>query len=95
MALVPWDVHLKTGQLAVFAAMAATALVTSVRWRPRSGGRTAGPVPEPSPPVPLRTPVVPTHPTPADPQHAAAVTDLCTCVAELASDLAQRYGGTY
>ncbi|MFI6876936.1 hypothetical protein ACIBL6_26210 [Streptomyces sp. NPDC050400] len=95
MALVPWDVHLKTGQLAVFAAMVATALVTSVRRRPPGGGRTAGAAPEPPPPLPFRTPVVPTHTTPADPQHAAAVTDLCTCVAELASDLAQRYGGTY
>ncbi|NEB76405.1 hypothetical protein G3I40_14390 [Streptomyces sp. SID14478] len=44
-------------------------------------------------PPPLRAHVVPTHHTPADPAHAAAVTDLCTCVAELASDLAKRYGG--
>ncbi|NEB81875.1 GGDEF domain-containing protein, partial [Streptomyces sp. SID14478] len=34
MALVPWDIHLKTGQLVVFAAVLATALVTTVRRRP-------------------------------------------------------------
>ncbi|MGY0020003.1 hypothetical protein [Streptomyces sp. cg35] len=88
MALVPWDVHFKTGQLAVFAAALATALVTSVRLRP--GPEAPAP---PAPPVRLRAQVVPTHSTPADAEHTAAVTDLCTCVAELASDLAKRYGG--
>jgi hypothetical protein len=90
MALVPWDVHFKSGQLAVLAAALATALVTSVRRRPRRAVQAP-----PAPPLPpaLRAHVVPAHPTPADAEHTAAVTDLCTCVAELASDLAKRYGG--
>ncbi|WP_394428936.1 hypothetical protein [Streptomyces sp. SGAir0957] len=91
MALVPWDVHLRSGQLAVFAATLATALLTSVRRRPRP------PAPEPAAPPPppphLRAQVVPPHHTPPGTAHTAAVTDLCTCVAELASDLAKRYGG--
>ncbi|MFI0235651.1 hypothetical protein [Streptomyces sp. NPDC016845] len=91
MALVPWDVHLKAGHLAVFAATTATALLTSIRRRPRP---TASEPPAPPPPPPrLRAHVVPPHPAPADAHHTAAVTDLCTCVAELASDLAKRYGG--
>ncbi|MFJ8826800.1 hypothetical protein ACIREE_34140 [Streptomyces sp. NPDC102467] len=89
MALVPWDVHLKSGQLAVVAAALVTALVTS-RRRPRRSSQ-APPAP-PAPPL-LRAHIVPTHHTPADAEHTAAVTDLYTCVAELASDLAKRYGG--
>ncbi|MEV1019613.1 hypothetical protein [Streptomyces sp. NPDC050264] len=90
MALVPWDVHLKSGQFAVYAAALMAALVTSVRRRPR---RAAQAPPAPPAPPQLRAHVVPTHHTPADAEHTAAVTDLCTCVAELASDLAKRYGG--
>ncbi|MEV3853615.1 hypothetical protein AB0J38_04725 [Streptomyces sp. NPDC050095] len=91
MALVPLHVHRKTGQLAVLAAALATALVTSARRRPRAAG-SAPPEAPPAPPR-LRAHVVPTHHTPADPRHAAAVTDLCTRVSELASDLAKRHGG--
>ncbi|MEV5610777.1 hypothetical protein [Streptomyces sp. NPDC052225] len=93
MALIPWDVHLKAGQLAVFAAMLATTLVTTVRRRARHAGRTGAAAPEPPPYAPCRVPVVPTPLVRSDPRHAAAVTDLCTCVSELASDLAKRFGG--
>ncbi|MET9493782.1 hypothetical protein [Streptomyces sp. NPDC006552] len=89
MGLVPWDVDLKAGQLAVFATALTAVLLTSVRRRPR---RAAG---APAPPArsQLRALVVPPHPAPAGTAHTAAVTDLCTCVSELASDLAKRYGG--
>ncbi|MYW62812.1 hypothetical protein GTY65_01770 [Streptomyces sp. SID8379] len=90
MALVPWDIHLKAGQLAAFAGLLTTLLVTSVRRRPRTATAQA---PAPPPPTSYRVPVVPSHPLPIDPTHGAAVTDLHTCVAELASDLAKRYGG--
>ncbi|GAA2302024.1 hypothetical protein OKJ48_31475 [Streptomyces kunmingensis] len=90
MALVPWDVHLKAGQLAVYAAALTTMLLTTVRRRPRRPVQAA-----PAPPAPrhLRAHVVPTHPAGGDSEHTAAVTDLRTCVSELASDLAKRYGG--
>ncbi|MFJ4713391.1 hypothetical protein [Streptomyces sp. NPDC088785] len=92
MASVSWDVHLKAGQLAFFVSLVATAVVTSVRRRPRPA------TPQPTAPLPppfatYRPPVVPSHAPRADPAHGAAVADLCTCVAELASDLAKRYGG--
>ncbi|MEU6391802.1 hypothetical protein [Streptomyces sp. NPDC046939] len=97
MVLVPWDVHLKAGQLGINAATLATALLASLRRHPRPGPRPGPPAPEPvAPPPPpprVRAHVVPPHPAPADATHTAAVTDLCTCVAELASDLAKRYGG--
>ncbi|WP_353945944.1 hypothetical protein ABII15_33005 [Streptomyces sp. HUAS MG91] len=94
MALISWDVHLKTGQLASFAALLTTALVGSARlWSRRpEPARTAVPPPSPPPAPCLRAHVVPTHSTPADPAHTAAVTDLCTRVSEVASDLAKRYG---
>ncbi|MBO1329670.1 hypothetical protein [Streptomyces sp. VRA16 Mangrove soil] len=98
MALVPWDIHVRTGQLALFASLLTTVLVSSVRRRrPRPAGAQAPAAPAPpTPSESYRVPVVPTHSTPsapADPVHAAAVTDLCTCISELASDLAKRYGG--
>ncbi|MEB8339707.1 hypothetical protein [Streptomyces endophyticus] len=85
MSLVPWDVQVKIGQLAAFVAALATALISSARRRhPRAA-------PDPPKPPPARTPlpahVVPCRSAPA----TAAVTDLCTCVSELASDLAKRY----
>ncbi|MFJ9041920.1 hypothetical protein ACIRF8_35890 [Streptomyces sp. NPDC102406] len=90
MGQVPWDVRLKSRRPAVLVAALTAMLVTSVRRRPRRAVR-----PAPAPPAPprLRAHVVPSHPAPADAPHTAAVTDLCTCVAELASDLAKRYGG--
>ncbi|MFI7382265.1 hypothetical protein [Streptomyces sp. NPDC049813] len=90
MGLVPWDVHLKAGQLAVAAVALTTVLLSSARRRPRRAARAA-----PAPPArpQLRALVVPIHPVPAGSAHTAAVTDLCTCVSELASDLAKRYGG--
>ncbi|MFI5663079.1 hypothetical protein [Streptomyces sp. NPDC051684] len=85
MSLVPWDVQVKIGQLAAFAAALATALITSARRRCPD---TAPNPPEPPPsPTPLSAHVVPCRQAPA----TAAVTDLCTCVSELASDLAKRY----
>ncbi|MEU6845857.1 hypothetical protein ABZ930_28675 [Streptomyces sp. NPDC046716] len=93
MALIPWDVHLKTGQLASFAALLTTALVGSARLRSRRPEPARAAAPPPPPPAPcLRAHVVPTHSAPADPAHTAAVNDLCTRVSELASDLAKRYG---
>ncbi|MET8469258.1 hypothetical protein ABZY90_29925 [Streptomyces sp. NPDC006422] len=86
MALAPWDVQVKIGQLAAFAAAVATTLFRSARRR-RSRG-TAAPPKAPAPPTPLPAQVVPCRATATT---AAAVTDLCTCVSELASDLAKRY----
>ncbi|MGY0490487.1 hypothetical protein [Streptomyces sp. WG-D5] len=84
MALVPWDVHVKVGHLAALAAALATALLSSARRR-------TAPAPPKAPPPPSPAPhpahVVPSRATPT----AAALTDLCTCVSELASDLAKRY----
>ncbi|MER5952081.1 hypothetical protein ABT127_39195 [Streptomyces sp. NPDC001904] len=92
MALILWDVHLKTGQLASFAALLSTALVGSARLWSRHPGPVQAAAPPPTPVPCLRAHVVPTHSTPADPAHTAAVTDLCTRVSEVASDLAKRYG---
>ena len=92
MALISWDVHLKTGHLASFAALLTTALVGSARLRSRRPLPVRAVAPPPPPAPCLRAQVVPTHSTPADPAHTAAVTDLCTRVSELASDLAKRYG---
>ncbi|WP_338702441.1 hypothetical protein V2W30_34060 [Streptomyces sp. Q6] len=91
MPLVPWDVHHKAGQLVVLVAVLATALVTSTRrrLRPRPVATAAPPPPSPR----LTPPVVPCHTITADAPHAEAVADLCTCVSELASDLAKRFGG--
>ncbi|MFJ8933714.1 MULTISPECIES: hypothetical protein [unclassified Streptomyces] len=87
MSLVPWDVHVKIGQLAAFLAALATALITSARRRrPRAAPDPPEPPPPPTP-APLPAHVVPCRPAPA----TEAVTDLCTCVSELASDLAKRY----
>ncbi|MGD6741993.1 hypothetical protein ACOKM3_09155 [Streptomyces sp. BH106] len=85
MSLVPWDVQVKIGQLAAFVAALATALITSARRR-RPPTEPNPPEPPPSP-APLPAHVVPCRPAPA----TEAVTDLCTCVSELASDLAKRY----
>ncbi|MFD8569392.1 hypothetical protein [Streptomyces sp. NPDC057694] len=93
MALIPWDVHLKTGQLASFAALLTTAVFGSARLRSRRPPPARAIAPPPPPEPCLRAHVVPTHSAPADPAHTAAVTDLCTRVSELASDLAKRYGG--
>ncbi|WP_425827209.1 hypothetical protein [Streptomyces fractus] len=85
MPLVPWDVQVKIGQLAAFVAALASALITAAR-----GPRPTPPPPkEPPPPTrpPLPAHVVPCRSAPT----TAAVTDLCTCVSELASDLAKRY----
>ncbi|MFJ9125411.1 hypothetical protein ACIRJS_15075 [Streptomyces sp. NPDC102340] len=91
MSLVPWDVHVKIGQLAAFLAALATALITSARRRrPRAAPDPPEPPLPPTPaplPAPLPAHVVPCRPAPA----TEAVTDLCTCVSELASDLAKRY----
>lgn len=91
MALILWDVHLKTGQLASFAALLTTTLVGSARLWSRRPAPVRAAAPPPLPVPCLRAHVVPTHSAPADP-HTAAVTDLCTRVSELASDLAKRYG---
>ncbi|WP_306316614.1 MULTISPECIES: hypothetical protein [unclassified Streptomyces] len=86
MALVPWDVHVKVGQLAALAAAVAAALFTTARRRPPTT-----PPPPKTPPAatPLPAQVVPCR---SAPTATAAITDLCTCVSELASDLAKRYG---
>ncbi|MER5439407.1 hypothetical protein [Streptomyces sp. NPDC002790] len=81
MPLVPWDVQVKIGQLAALAAALAAALLTSARRR----HPTPAP-PPPPPPPPLQAHIVPCRPAPT------TDTDLCTCVSELASDLAKRYG---
>ncbi|MCX4830684.1 hypothetical protein OG785_05485 [Streptomyces sp. NBC_00006] len=87
MSLVPWDAHVKIGQLAAFFAALATAWITSARRRrPRAAPDPPEPPPPPTP-APLPAHVVPCRPAPA----TEAVTDLCTCVSELASDLAKRY----
>lgn len=93
MALDMWEVHLRTGQLALVVAVLAAAFAGSARLRARPPGSTRGAAPPPPPAPCLRAHVVPTHRVPADPAHTAAVTDLCTRVSELASDLAKRYGG--
>ncbi|MFE1956141.1 MULTISPECIES: hypothetical protein [Streptomyces] len=90
MAMVPWRVQVKAGRLAVLAVALATALVTSARLRPRRNGGAA----PPAGPGGLRARIVPARPAPAQvTEHSVAVSDLCTCVSELASDLAKRYGG--
>ncbi|MZD09520.1 hypothetical protein GTW43_31240 [Streptomyces sp. SID5785] len=87
MAMVPWDVRGTTGRLAVLAAAVATVLVTSARLRPRRGAAGAGTAGR------VRPRIVPARPVPGPvTEHGAAVGDLCTCVSELASDLAKRYG---
>ncbi|MFD7298042.1 hypothetical protein ACFV9W_32560 [Streptomyces sp. NPDC059897] len=85
MSLVPWDVQVKIGQLVAFAAALATALITSAR---RRRPHTAPNLPEPPPPPSPTT--LPAHVVPCR-QAPATDTDLCTCVSELASDLAKRY----
>jgi hypothetical protein len=88
MAMVRRGVQVKAGRFAVLVAAVAAVLVTSARLRPRrpgSSGPAAGR---------FRPRIVPARPVPdAGTPHAAAVGDLCTCVSELASDLAKRYGG--
>jgi hypothetical protein len=87
MSLVPWDAHVKIGQLAALVATLATGLITSARRRRHRAAPDPPKPPPPPTPAPLPAHVVPCRPAPA----AAAVTDLCTCVSELASDLAKRY----